>query len=243
MKVRTLAVMAMAIAFATPVLAADPPRTLREVLASREGVAELSQAEVAGIVGVVVQDARYVGLEQVAQERHLILDPAKATGLAFKEGYQAVFVMAFDEQGKESGFLANSGESWTLSLSINRQKKSVIEAFAARTDSDGTVVIEAQVPKVDVHEQGFVAPPQTDSYSTACQYVPSYGISFGCWSLPDNPLGYYYTTVYRYGQTTDPYSQWWACWQGSIHVCPQIEHPSSPFTWITCGFPPSHPQG
>lgn len=147
------------------------------------------------------------------------------------------------EQGKESGFLANSGESWTLSLSINRQKKSVIEAFAARTDSDGTVVIEAQVPKVDVHEQGFVAPPQTDSYSTACQYVPSYGISFGCWSLPDNPLGYYYTTVYRYGQTTDPYSQWWACWQGSIHVCPQIEHPSSPFTWITCGFPPSHPQG
>jgi hypothetical protein len=165
--------------------------------------------------------------------------------LVFPEGHRVVFVPVVSKTYSDAGFLATNWDIWTLSLKIKGQNIKIIKTFTATNEADGkVVVIETPLtPKRDSDDHQ-VASPTSDGYTASCMYVASYGINLGCWVLPDNPFGYYYTTVYRYGYTNNPSSpSWWGCWQGSIHVCPRYETSGSPWYWVTCGFPPSHPQG
>lgn len=242
MKSRTLVVALLALAIAGPVFAAGSS----QAVAVREGVTEISKEEVTSLVTATVGDMRYVALQQVAQGRRLRLDPNQAKGLTFPEGYRVIFVPVFDERNVDSGFLASSEDSWTLALDVASEKGRLVEGFAARLVGNKAVVEAHLKPPQTVPDEHSAQPPivPMGTYSTSCQYVSGYSMSIGCWSFPDNPFGYYYTWVYRYGHTTDPYSQWWACWQGSVHVCPQIEEAGSPITWPVCGYPPpAHPRG
>jgi len=217
-------------------VAAKPPTI------SRAGMADLSGTEVASLVATITTDTRYSALRRVAEERGLRLAPAKAVGRFFSEGYRAVFVPALDRNGKEEGFLTNSGEVWALSLSLEDGLVKIAEGFTARMGADGAVAVEV----------GFTTKPESDdaphfspkSVSASCLYVKSSGFSYGCFALPDNPFGQYYVNIYRWG--TDPdYSHvaWWACYQGAIHSCPVNEALGSPSSWVVCGSPPAHPIG
>jgi hypothetical protein len=221
---------------------AVPASDASEVLTiTRDGVSALAQDEVASLVAVTTTDARYSILQEVAQQRKLRFDPTRARGLA-SEGREAVFVPVFDLKGADVGFLTHSDDSWTLSLSFRSDDAAIVEGFTARIDSHGKPIVEAHVmpTSAGLGDQGRV----TSSASASCQYVSGYGFNFGCWSPSDNPFGYYYTNVYRYGTTPDPSSpSWWACYQGYIHVCPRYESPGSPFIYPVCGFPPRHPEG
>jgi hypothetical protein len=210
---------------------------------SREGMRDLQPAEVTSLVGKATKDSRYAALQQVAEERGLRLVPAQAAGKWFSEGYRALFVPALDGNGDDHGFLTTSGDVWALSLSLANGPVTVAEGFTAKTGADGTTSIE--VAFTTKPESPVAMPyPAPESVSASCQYVESDGFSYGCFALPDNPFGQYYTNIYRYG--TDPDSShvaWWACYQGGIHVCPVTESSGSPLRWVVCGSPPAHPIG
>lgn len=212
----------------------------------REGVADMIGTEVESVVATISMDARYEALGRVANERGLHLAPARAVGKTFSEGYQAVFVPALDREEKEKGFLANSGDVWALSLSLGDGPAKVSEGFLAKLGEDGAVRIEVGFMSTsdEMSRPSILDRVDAKAVSMSCQYVDSTGFNFGCFALPNNPFGQYYLSVYRYGTSPSLSSPaWWACYQGSIHVCPLNEAAGSPYKWITCGAPPAHPQG
>lgn len=223
--------------------AAEGAVVAEERVAIRKGAAAIPERELASRAKAVLSDARYAALKRVADKRRISLDASRLKGLVFPEGNRTVFVPALDRQGRESGFLASDGTSWTLSL-ITQEEVGSFEAYLAKFAEDGRVIVEAgPTPKRDeddgVHYQqaaGSAGGP------TSCQYVSKYGINFGCWVPNSNPFGYYYVQTYRWGTTPDPRSpSWRACYRGSIHVCPRYD--SGTYNLPICGFPPGHPQG
>lgn len=118
--------------------------------------------------------------------------------------------------------------------------------------NDGTYTVEKYVPS----SQEIEAPHHADNsamsespeigvivqaLNSSCAYVQSVGFSVGCIIPDSNPFGYYYTTRVRYGYGDPSMPQWWSCWFGSIHVCPQYQ--TGTYTFNGCGFPPTHPLG
>lgn len=225
----------------------------KQLLAARSGITEISSTIVASHTNEMIKDSRYEALQQTAQDRLLHLELAQAKGIVDVDGAQAFFIPVLDKNGQESGFLANTGTLWLLSLAVTGKDKTIVEGFTAKINSDNKVVVEAE-PQPE--SQGTTAPaeftlhdnltigPTASSTQSSCQYVSSYSINLSCFSWPDNPFGYYYIQVTRFGTTPNPMSpQWWACYQGSIHVCPEFENSGSPLTIPVCGVPPSHPIG
>jgi hypothetical protein len=221
------------------------------------GARELAGSELKSRVSAIPQDVRYEALRQVAQAHHLSLEPRRARGLAFPQGDRIIFISLVNSIGRESGFLASSAEGWSLSIETLEKNSTVFEGFVARLDGNGNAVVDSKsTHRLDsintssipdnhhAERESVIFSPIAFGTASSCQYVRNYGINFGCVNLKSNPFGYYYTKVYRYGTTPDPRSpSWWACWQGSIHVCPRYESQGSPFVTVTCGFPPRHPAG
>ena len=225
----------------------------RQLLATRSGVAEISSAMVGSHVSAMIKDGRYQALQQTAQDRLLHLEAAQSRGTVDADGTQVFFIPVLDERGRESGFLAHRGDLWLLSLAIANKDKTIVEGFTAKINSENQVAVEtehhpgsqeaAETTEFPLHDKVTIGPTASSTQSS-CQYVSSYSVSFGCFALPDNPFGYYYIQVTRFGTTPNPMSpQWWACYQGSIHVCPEFENSGSPLTIPVCGFPPLHPIG
>lgn len=209
---------------------------------SRKGMTDVAPIEVKSMVGKILEDPRYDALRRVAYERGLRLTPGQAIAKDYAEGYQALFIPALDRDGIEKGFLANSGAVWTLSLRVGGGPTELPEGYIAKVEENGRVSVEVG---------NMTRPGNTDdtlildkSISWACQYVKSTGFNFGCFALPDNAFGQYYTTYYRYGTIPDIMStSWWVCYKGIPHNCPVTESPGSPYIWVSCGAPPDHPEG
>ena len=221
----------------------------------RSGITEFSVDELTTGVAAIMKDPRFKALQKTTRERELLLDVSAARGVIFPEGYKAVFIPVFDKKGIETGFLACNDEKWALSIVTTSGESQAFKSFIAKLDEKGQAVVEQQptmqFDDADVHSDAdakvlpvaFVGTSMVAA-QTSCNYVRNYGINFGCFNPRSNPLGYYYTRLYRYGTTPDPRSpSWWACYRGSIHVCPRFESQGSPFTTVTCGFPPGHPAG
>lgn len=214
-----------------------------ELVAMRVGTTVMPKRETASRARAILSDARYAALERVAISRQFSLDKARIKGLVFPEGSRTIFIPAFDKQGRESGFLASDGKSWTLSL-IDQKGERAVETYLAKLELDRRAIVEAgPKPKVLDPEGAHYEPVKSTTGSSAsCQYVSKYSVNFGCWSPNSNPFGYYYVQVFRWGYTPDPRSPTWrACYRGAIHICPRYD--SGIYSLPQCGFPPSHPQG
>src|SRR5437588_4246659 len=235
------------------VFAGAQSENTHQLLTARNGITEISSAVVSSHVSGMTKDSRYKALQQIAQDRLLHLAFVQSKGTAEADGTQAFFIPLLDENGQESGFLAHRGDLWLLSLVVPTKQKTIIEGFTARIEGNNEVVVEAKAQSGSqatsasaqfVPHDNLKLGPTASSTQSSCQYVSSYSINLSCFSWDDNPFGYYYIQVTRFGTTPNPMSpQWWACYQGSIHVCPEFESSGSPLTIPVCGVPPSHPAG
>ncbi len=238
MKALTFVIVLMLATIST--FAADLDGGFQE-LTNTSDVLRLSSEETIFRLQSILQDIRYTALQQVANERYLHLDTQRTKGVIFREGHQAIFIPVFDALGQERGFLVNSDTAYILSIEIEQKASSVFEGFSATFDEQNRV-------RIEVDSRSKLNNPEhrrlefSSNFADACRYLDGVGLSFACWSHDENPFGYYYVTVYRIGSTPDPRSPtWWACWWGSIHVCPRYENPGSPYRLAVCGIPPSHP--
>ena len=233
---------------------------------NRPGVQALAADELTLLVNATVSDARYQALGKKIQELNLFLDVGQAKGFDFAEGYRGLFIPVLDNQNQNRGFLASGGGTWTISLLAEGHVRGG-EGFEAKMGVDNEVTLSAPADKpkpdpnantlsVNLASMDFTPVSSTPMSSvsvnssasvitnptTTCMYVSKLSLSFGCWSLPDNPFGYYYVWTYHYGTTPNPISpSWRACYWGSIHICPLYD--SGVMTFPVCGFPPSHASG
>jgi|ERR1035437_5504634 hypothetical protein len=228
---------------------------------NRPGVEALAADELTLLVNATVSDARYQALGKKVQELNLFLDVGQAKGFDFAEGYRGLFIPLLDNQDQNRGFLASGGDTWTISLLAEGPARGG-EGFEAKMGVDNEVTLNAPASKpkpdpnantlsVNLAPMNFTPMSSVEVNSSAsvitdptttCMYVSKLSLSFACWSLPDNPFGYYYVWTYHYGTTPDPISpSWRACYWGSIHVCPRYD--SGVMTFPVCGFPPSHASG
>jgi hypothetical protein len=197
----------------------------------------------------MVEDERFDALRTEAETRGLTLDMSSLLVRDFESGERAVIVPLRGDETFDVGHIMGSESVFALSLGyFDDDGERNILGMYAEFDNDGTVNVRTEdVPTAEEetheHSDGGVQRSALWGESTWCQYVDWYYVSIAC--IEDgNPFGYYYYNIYRYGITEDPmYPNWFSCYQSQIHVCPQYEHPDSPFTWIECGFPPSHPAG
>jgi hypothetical protein len=233
---------------------AENPRqdaTLAVAVPLRPGVTELDTAAAATAVREVVRDPRYAALAQIAQDRGLHFQQLRAKELQLPEGDYVTVIPAFSANNEERGFLARSADDWTLALELPQPTGNLIETYRARVDTDTHVTVEA-VPAPELGSEHMESPGRIPSMApnaiityptTSCSYVSRYSMNVGCINLKSNPFGYYYVITTRTGYTPDPRSpSWWACYRGSIHICPRYET-RTPITMPVCGFPPGHPNG
>jgi hypothetical protein len=253
----------------TPILAQPQPQTAvvsalaDSTLAARpmrDGMVELKTADAAALLAETLPDARYAALQQTALDRGLRLEPLRAKAARLPEGDRTAFVPVLDADGKERGFLAHAGDSWTLAFEMPGQSGQVIETYRAKLDESGHPSIEAVSPKDASNAPNVENATSLEQFETqsggrrattesvityptrSCAYVKSYGLNWGCVNFGSNPFGYYYLMIARVGYGGPSYS-WWACYQGAIHICPVQEYPGSPYYRVSCGFPPAHPVG
>jgi hypothetical protein len=246
---RHLGLAIVCVLVAVSVARGEQPGSSKEISLEREnleraGIKKFYGKDLSTLVAGLVNDSHYQRLRQVARERHIRLDTKKAWGADFAGRYKAVFVPAFDTEGRERGFFVSNGQTWTLSLAFASEGTKFYESFRTKTDADGNVVVEA-VPLSGGSDTHLALGMD----GSACSYVSNFGMRWFCYDCDftpygcTNPFAYYYTKVYRWGYSYPEGPSWWACYLGNLHVCPLHEASGSPYFSDLCGIPPSHPEG
>jgi hypothetical protein len=187
------------------------------------------------------QTSRFVQLQEVLKINFLVSpDLSKTEGQIYSLEENFLVVPLVNINGSNTGHIVISQEIWAVGITRDKIPTGYL------VNSTGTDIIKLKSSSIfetfQNQEVGSGDSMQLQS-SMSCQYAASVGLNIGCINLKTNPLGYYYdwTTRVGYGDPSSP--QWWACFWGNIHVCPQYEYEYSPIVIPTCGYPPVHPAG
>lgn len=194
-------------------------------------------------VSQLEQSERFIQLQSVLKEDwDLALDTSRAEGWARAEGDVLLIPVVNSDDGLVAGRVVISDVEWAVGIDQGDELPTgylVTDDGAAKT----LVLQPMPIPDNDPHSEASSVTKSVPGLQ-GCQYVSFIGaFHLACINFGSNPLGYYYEQTSRVGIGDPSTPQWWACYHGGLHVCPENEYEFSPVIVTLCGFAPNHPTG
>jgi hypothetical protein len=143
------------------------------------------------------------------------------------------------DDGSRTGTLAIQNERWMILLNTESDRGRMVDLLEVQSQGETVQFVDRTDLLPDESTLDHIGLPVAKA-SSSCAYVGRVSFYWACLS-DGNPLGYQYDVYLRSGTYNPTSPNWWACWWGSIHVCPNPQTSFQKFP--ICGFPPRHPTG